>query len=252
MVRKPQPGEKQPPRPVKDRPKKPPNTTQDVTKTDAKTEKDNENVTKTTKGAMDKSGVQPVKVAVTLDEGLDTEGATASPHQPAESICDKCQRVMPADNLALHQLRCTGNTAAVKPPQRPASAKGKSKKKKQKNAAPEEEEEDFDALIEAAIKENRSCAFKKCKASTATLGQNCEFCAKRYCLQHHIPEVHGCGDAAKSRARMLISREGKLYQGSGVPDKKLDPVKRAHLQRKLDKKLQEKTDERALKKKDKK
>ena len=54
-----------------------------------------------------------------------------------------------------------------------------------------------------------------------------------------MPELHGCGDAAKAHARRVISKEGVLYQGGGVPDKRPDPVKRAQLQRKMDKKLQD-------------
>jgi ATP-dependent RNA/DNA helicase IGHMBP2 len=43
-----------------------------------------------------------------------------------------------------------------------------------------------------------------------------------------------------------------VYRGSGVPDKKVDPVKRAHLERKLEKKLGDLNEKRAHKTKDKK
>ncbi|XP_066488369.1 DNA-binding protein SMUBP-2 [Tiliqua scincoides] len=112
-------------------------------------------------------------------------------------------------------------------------------------------EEDFDDLISAAIKADNMCSFHKCKASVTTLGQLCLHCSKRYCLSHHIPEVHGCGEKAKAHARQRISREGVLYAGSGLKDKSLDPVKRAHLQRCLDKKLNELTNQRKSKKKEK-
>lgn len=65
------------------------------------------------------------------------------------------------------------------------------------------------------------------------------------------PQVHGCGEKAKAHARQRISREGVLYPGSGSKDKSLDPAKRAHLQRRLDKKLSELTSQRKSKKKDK-
>uniref|UniRef100_A0A8D2JA52 DNA-binding protein SMUBP-2 n=1 Tax=Varanus komodoensis TaxID=61221 RepID=A0A8D2JA52_VARKO len=112
-------------------------------------------------------------------------------------------------------------------------------------------EEDFDALISAAIKADNTCGFSKCKASVTTLGQLCLHCNKLYCLSHHIPEIHGCGEKAKAHARQRISREGVLYAGSGLKDKSLDPAKRAHLQRRLDKKLSELTSQRKSKKKDK-
>uniref|UniRef100_U3KAV9 Uncharacterized protein n=1 Tax=Ficedula albicollis TaxID=59894 RepID=U3KAV9_FICAL len=111
--------------------------------------------------------------------------------------------------------------------------------------------EDFDALISAAIKADRTCGFPRCKASVTTLGQLCHHCQRLFCLSHHIPEVHGCGEKAKAQARQRISREGLLYPGSGSKDNSLDPAKRAHLQRRLDKKLSELTSQRKGKKKDK-
>ncbi|NWR95037.1 SMBP2 protein, partial [Furnarius figulus] len=111
--------------------------------------------------------------------------------------------------------------------------------------------EDFDALLSAAMEADRTCAFPRCKATVTTLGQLCHHCQRRYCLSHHVPEVHGCGDQAKAHARQRISREGVLYPGSGSKDRALDPAKRAHLQRRLDKKLSELTSQRKGKKKDK-
>ncbi|KAM6067753.1 DNA-binding protein SMUBP-2 isoform 2-T2 [Theristicus caerulescens] len=112
-------------------------------------------------------------------------------------------------------------------------------------------EEDIDALISAAVKADNTCSFPSCKASVTTLGQLCLHCNRCYCLSHHIPEVHGCGEKARAHARQRISREGVLYPGSGSKDKSLDPARRAHLQRRLDKKLSELTSQRKSKKKDK-
>ncbi|KAH0621033.1 hypothetical protein JD844_022038 [Phrynosoma platyrhinos] len=126
--------------------------------------------------------------------------------------------------------------------------KGKPAVKTRAESVPEE---DFDAMISAAIKADNTCGFSKCKASITTLGQLCLHCNKRYCLSHHIPEIHGCGEKAKAHARHKISREGVLYPGSGSKDKSLDPAKRAHLQRRLDKKLSELTSQRKSKKKEK-
>ncbi|NXX10761.1 SMBP2 protein, partial [Podargus strigoides] len=112
-------------------------------------------------------------------------------------------------------------------------------------------EEDLDALISAAIKADSTCGFPRCKASVTTLGQLCLHCRRRYCLGHHVPEAHGCGDAAKAQARQRVSREGVLGPGSSPREKPLDPAKRAHLQRRLDKKLSELTSQRKGKKKDK-
>ncbi|XP_042352568.1 DNA-binding protein SMUBP-2 [Plectropomus leopardus] len=124
---------------------------------------------------------------------------------------------------------------------KPKSAKGKSRMKTGACgiAAAAAPDDDFDSLINAVIKADSVCSFVKCKASVLTLGQLCLFCNRQYCLSHHIPEVHGCGEKAKSHARMRISKEGILYAGSGKKDKSMDPNKKAYLQRKLDSKLKD-------------
>ncbi|KAM9854607.1 DNA-binding protein SMUBP-2 [Aulostomus maculatus] len=133
------------------------------------------------------------------------------------------------------------------------SAKGKKRTKAGacEIAAAASPEEDFDTLISAVVKADSVCSFVKCKASVLTLGQLCLFCNRQYCLSHHIPEVHGCGDKAKSHARMRISKEGVLYAGSGKKDKSMDPNKKAYLQRKLDSKLKDMASQRKTKNKEK-
>uniref|UniRef100_A0A7M4ESU9 Immunoglobulin mu DNA binding protein 2 n=1 Tax=Crocodylus porosus TaxID=8502 RepID=A0A7M4ESU9_CROPO len=134
-------------------------------------------------------------------------------------------------------------TAGKKPKN---EAKGKTAAKADSTTA----EEDINTLISTVVKADNTCGFPQCKASITTLGQLCLHCNKRYCLSHHIPEVHGCGEKAKVHARQRISKEGVLYAGSGSKDKSLDPTKRAHLQRRLDKKLNELSNQRKSKKKD--
>uniref|UniRef100_A0A673A3X9 DNA-binding protein SMUBP-2 n=1 Tax=Sphaeramia orbicularis TaxID=375764 RepID=A0A673A3X9_9TELE len=130
----------------------------------------------------------------------------------------------------------------------PSGEAQSSKKSKSSKASPDG---DFDTLISAVMKADSVCSFVKCKASVLTLGQLCLFCNRQYCLSHHIPEVHGCGDKAKSHARMRISKEGVLYAGSGKKDKSMDPNKKAYLQRRLDSKLKDMASQRKSKSKEK-
>ncbi|KAG7464269.1 DNA-binding protein SMUBP-2 [Solea senegalensis] len=136
-----------------------------------------------------------------------------------------------------------------------SSKKAKGKKRTKAGAcdiaAAAAPEDDFDTLIGAVMKADSVCSFVKCKASVLTLGQLCIFCNRQYCLSHHIPEVHGCGDKAKSHARMRISKEGVLYAGSGKKDKSMDVNKKAYLQRKLDSKLKDMESKRKPKSKEK-
>lgn len=62
-------------------------------------------------------------------------------------------------------------------------------------------------------------------------------------MSHHIPEVHGCGEAAKIRARQLAAKP------KSAKPKALDATRKAQLQRKLDKKVDEMTEQRKAKKK---
>ncbi|XP_017504092.3 DNA-binding protein SMUBP-2 isoform X3 [Manis javanica] len=128
----------------------------------------------------------------------------------------------------------------------PRKLPGKKKKKEAKGhvATGLPLEGDFDALVSAAIEADHTCGFTKCTASVTTLGQFCPHCSRRYCLSHHLPEVHGCGERARAHARQRISREGVLYAGSGTKDRSLDPARRAQLQRRLDRKLDELTSQR--------
>ncbi|XP_062860705.1 DNA-binding protein SMUBP-2 [Trichomycterus rosablanca] len=132
-----------------------------------------------------------------------------------------------------------------------SKGKGKIKAGAVDIAAAATADDDFDALIDAVVKAERVCGFVKCKASVLTLGHLCVYCNRQYCLSHHIPEVHGCGDKAKAQARMRISKEGVLYAGSGQKDKSMDPNKKAHLHRKLDSKLKDMASQRKTKSKDK-
>ncbi|NXD70985.1 SMBP2 protein, partial [Eolophus roseicapillus] len=158
------------------------------------------------------------------------------------------------DLKALHLERVQREKARREEAARKAQEPRASSRKKDKGEAkgkPAEAEEDIDALISAAVKADNTCGFPRCKANVSTLGQLCHHCHRLFCLSHHIPEVHGCGDKAKAQARQRISREGVLYPGSGSKDNSLDPAKRAHLQRRLDKKLSELTSQRKSKKRDK-
>ncbi|XP_015911293.2 DNA-binding protein SMUBP-2 [Parasteatoda tepidariorum] len=108
----------------------------------------------------------------------------------------------------------------------------------------ESNEDDFDALIEQAMKADKTCFYEKCKKSVAALSQMCHFCKGRFCFEHFLPEVHGCGDAAKAHARSQIRKDGVIYPGSGRPQKKMDAIKQSYLQKKLDEKLSELTNKR--------
>jgi hypothetical protein len=189
---------------------------------------------------------------------------------PGSVVCEKCGKTIPSQNYELHFLRCgtfqnrqvkSQNGTSTDPHTKSGSSKSgalqtdtkfkrgpNGPKTKGVKSLENVDGDDFDALLAAATKLDTVCNFLKCKTSTTCVGQKCEFCGLRFCLLHHIPEVHGCGDKAKLAARQTLIREGVLYRGSGVPSKKPDAQKRAHLQSKLDKALLEKAGQRHRKK----
>lgn len=165
-------------------------------------------------------------------------------------ICRTCGKDVIKANLQLHEIHCARKLKEAQNKSDDTSCKPKIKevlkssqhRKYDKELAERVEKvdkDDIDALIATVQSVDNFCCFKKCKTSVQTLFQLCELCDGRYCMVHHIPEVHGCGDAARAQARARISKEGVLYRGSGVPDKRPDSAKKAHLQRKLDSKLTE-------------
>ena len=158
--------------------------------------------------------------------------------------CSTCLATVPKSNIELHKLRCRPTPSA---PEKPKSSKGKKKSSKScKNV----DEEDLDKLLESFNKLDNVCNQEKCKEKISVLGVTCPHCRTRFCLSHGMPEVHGCGDAAKREARRQIGRDGKLFPGSGRPDFKPDAVKKKQLQKKLDKKIGEMEEERRAKKKE--
>jgi len=87
---------------------------------------------------------------------------------------------------------------------------------------------DLDAMLAEMTLQDSTCGFPKCKKTINLLGLRCQFCNRRFCMEHSIPEVHGCSDAAKKHAQ-----QQKLKS----KNKSVDPVRHAQLQKKLDKKI---------------
>ncbi|XP_037307190.1 DNA-binding protein SMUBP-2 [Pungitius pungitius] len=205
-------------------------------------------------------GEEEEVVVVRKDEGAQEESI---PNPQREPLCqppldlkrlhlERMQREQQKRDEHAQQKKQQINFPPAQSSKKPKSAKGKTRVKTGACgiAAAAAPDDDFDTLINAVIKADSVCSFVKCKASVRTLGQLCLFCNRQYCLSHHIPEVHGCGDEAKSHARMRISKEGVLYAGSGKKDKSMDPNKKAYLQRKLDSKLKDMSSQRKPKTKE--
>ncbi|XP_049637146.1 DNA-binding protein SMUBP-2 [Suncus etruscus] len=186
----------------------------------------------------------PATVVAAMDPADPADPAPPGPAQ-AEPPDTKAKGPDPLDLKALHEERLRRERSWQGPQpearERPRKTPRKSQKKESGGHSALELPvgDDFDTLVSAAMRADSICALPTCSASVVTLGQLCLHCRRRYCLSHHLPEVHGCGEQARVHARQQISREGVLYPGSGTRERSLDPTRRAQLQRKLDRKLDE-------------
>ncbi|KAK5574736.1 hypothetical protein RB653_009989 [Dictyostelium firmibasis] len=55
--------------------------------------------------------------------------------------------------------------------------------------------------IELTEVDLRICGMKGCGKNVEILGRVCQFCTHKYCTQHALYEIHGCGEKAKFQAR---------------------------------------------------
>lgn len=179
---------------------------------------------------------------VTTDNEGDSELVTT---------CSLCKKRIPSCNLQLHSLRCEqimrSNLGESSKMERSEEKRAETNSKPQKNkgktkpSSAKQPEEDFDKMLASFTKLDTQCAFNGCKQSIRTSGQLCKCCERTYCLSHHIPEIHGCSEAAKLRARQLASKP------KSAKSKALDATRKVQLHRKLDKKLDEMSEQRKSK-----
>lgn len=131
-------------------------------------------------------------------------------------MCSICSKRIPAANVVSHEAHCSKTQVSPTPLTRDTSSKppkksNSSKQRKSRKAAKpksmkEQGEEDLDALLAEMVLSEKVCGYQKCKSSTNLLGLKCSFCHRMFCVEHSIPEVHGCGEAAKGHARKQFKK----------------------------------------------
>lgn len=72
----------------------------------------------------------------------------------------------------------------------------------------------LDEVLTAVREVDNLCDYGRCKAKTTLIGETCKYCNKRFCFKHNLPEVHGCGEAAKTQTRKLFMnpKPAKTYR----------------------------------------
>lgn len=96
------------------------------------------------------------------------------------------------------------------------------------------------ALLNSIVSTQSNCALNGCSKHNR-YGDTCQHCKFRFCQEHALPEVHGCGAAAKTEARSTpwISSGGVLTGSSTI-----SAEKRKQLHEKLGRKLGSERDKR--------
>ena len=123
------------------------------------------------------------------------------------------------------------------------SSRVKSRKSKQnlpgskKPSHQQSSTDDLDTLLAEFTLADNTCSFPPCEKRVNLVGLSCQFCRRRHCMAHSLPEVHGCAEAAKKHSRGQLKQE--MRKGAGVSG-----TRRALLHRQLDKKIGEKTNAR--------
>lgn len=88
--------------------------------------------------------------------------------------------------------------------------KVKDKEKQLKEATAENS---LDEVIHKVKKVDNTCAFTKCKNKTVDFAITCKHCNLRFCPSHGLPEIHGCGEAARrDEKRKFLHPDTKLSQ----------------------------------------
>jgi ATP-dependent RNA/DNA helicase IGHMBP2 len=170
---------------------------------------------------------------------------------PKSEICDVCRKSILQENWELHQIQCLKrmerekctelkiretNTTAHQP-------KHTSRKRSSQTSHGDPTHEDLDKLLAEVTLADSMCKFSQCSKKVNWLGIFCQFCKKRFCMEHRLPEVHGCGDSARQQSRKDLQREAKQGGKTSV----FSGTKRSQIQAKLAKKLEEKSSARQTK-----
>ena len=105
-------------------------------------------------------------------------------------------------------------------------------KSKQAGSARDNDDEEF--LREIKVKDN-TCAFPPCNTRIVNFSIDCKHCQLKFCTTHYLPEVHGCGEAARrDEKREFLHPHPKLSEEKHekVSQKLSTKLKQMQLERK--------------------
>eukprot|EP00741_Cyanophora_paradoxa_P002099 tig00000551_g2035.t1 len=172
------------------------------------------------------------------EEGSEREGAEGGP-EPAAGAPGAAAAAKRKKKKTKKKTAEAGAEGAGAGPQAPPG-----------DAAAGEEDPDMAFLrsIDHSKCGQRLASGKVCGASVATIGRLCAFCKLKFCLEHSLPEVHGCGEDAKRKARgdWLAAHDKRE---PWTAEKKTPEWQRDYLARKLEQRIGAAQEQRAAQRK---
>ncbi|KYR02964.1 AN1-type zinc finger-containing protein [Tieghemostelium lacteum] len=96
-----------------------------------------------------------------------------------------------------------------------------SSKPKAKVKSADELLKEFDSIEIPKEIDLKVCGMKVCGKNVEVLGRVCQFCSRKYCTQHALYEIHGCGERAKAKARDDWFKEHANAKSNTVAQEKL-------------------------------
>eukprot|EP00039_Didymoeca_costata_P015827 m.274218 g.274218 ORF g.274218 m.274218 type:complete len:1007 (-) comp16286_c0_seq6:4357-7377(-) len=172
--------------------------------------------------------------------------------------CLYCKKELPKGNSELHILRCereqkrkarahAANDTLADTKNKPSKTKSRHVSKgnrlggtKMKESGQKETEEEVDALLDFMADKMKRCQASDCRVNVELMGELCGHCQKKYCYQHCLPEVHGCGDAARHTRRSTAASKPRELTGNAK-------MRHEQLQRRLKHAVEEKAANRTTK-----
>ncbi|XP_063685644.1 DNA-binding protein SMUBP-2-like [Bolinopsis microptera] len=125
-------------------------------------------------------------------------------------VCKQCGARVPKANIELHLVRCKPKTFTTPTPsqnqKRNKSAASGKKKKKDTPKQPQPSTDDDFSVLDDAVSSRLACPITGCQNPCISYISPCRFCASCHCSEHQMPEVHGCGAAARRDAQLPDAR----------------------------------------------
>ena len=158
----------------------------------------------------------PASLASLASDALVHADATSGPESDAESGTGSLFTVLDVDDLPDvpdNEPQESGPTKAeIEAERRRVAAREAGKIARARQRAKEralKEQAEIAKIARKAEKARKRCRKKKCKESVILDGYVCSVCKLKFCVEHRLPESHGCGKQMAKSSRTAHKKKGE-------------------------------------------